>query len=164
MKKSGLYPQIPSDVWNQKWVVNCQAIGAGEQSIKYLAPYVFKVAISNSRIVKIENQRVFFKYRKDKSNRWRTMAIDVMEFLRRFLQHVLPTGFMKVRYYGFLHPGSSVPLEKIVALIELAFGFETVTPKTVLEPPEPMICTICGKSLVFRASLLPLKIAFADSG
>lgn len=92
------------------------------------------------------------------------MALDVMEFIRRFLQHVLPTGFMKVRYYGFLHPGSSVPLEKIAALIELAFGFEIVTPKTVLEPPEPMICTSCGKSLVFRASLLPLKIVFADSG
>ena len=94
MKKSRLYPQIPSDVWNQKWVVNCQAIGAGEQSIKYLAPYVFKVAISNSRIVKVEDRRVFFKYRKNKSNRWRTMALDVMEFLRRFLQHVLPTGFI----------------------------------------------------------------------
>jgi len=164
MKKSGLYLQIPSDVWNQKWIVNCQAIGAGEQSIKYLAPYVFKVAISNSRIVKVENRRVFFKYRKNKSNRWRTMTLDVMEFLRRFLQHVLPTGFMKVRYYGFLHPGSSVPLENIAALIELAFGFEIVTPKTVLEPPEPMICTNCGKNLVFRASLLPCKIVFADSG
>ncbi|MGB6012461.1 MAG: transposase [Desulfobacterales bacterium] len=94
MKKSKLYPQIPSDFWNQKWVVNCQAIGAGEQSIKYFAPYVFKVAISNSRIVKIEDRRVFFRYRKNKSNRWRTMALDVMEFLRRFLQHVLPTGFI----------------------------------------------------------------------
>ena len=164
MKKSKLYPQIPSDVWNQKWVVNCQAIGAGEQSIKYLTPYVFKVTISNSRIIKVEDRRVFFKYRKNKSNRWRTMSMDVMEFLRRFLQHVLPTGFMKVRYYGFLHPGSSVPLEKIAALIELEFGFEIVTPKTVLEPPEPMICNSCGGSLVFQASLLQFKRVFVDSG
>ncbi len=164
MKKNGLYPQIPSDVWKQKWVVNCQAIGTGEQSIKYLAPYVFKVAISNSRIVKVEDRKVFFKYRKNKSNRWRTMALDVMEFIRRFLQHVLPTGFMKVRYYEFLHPGSSVPLEKVAALIELAFGFRIATPKTVLEPAEPMICTSCGGSLVFWASLLPFKIVFADSG
>jgi len=148
-------------IWSDK---HFQAIGAGEQSIKYLAPYVFKVAISNSRIVKVEDRRVFFRYRKNKSNRWRTMALDVMEFLRRFLQHVLPTGFMKVRYYGFLHPGSSVPLDNIAALIELAFGFEIVTPKTVLEPPEPMICTNCGKNLVFRASLLPCKIVSADSG
>ena len=92
------------------------------------------------------------------------MTLDVMEFIRRFLQHVLPTGFMKVRYYGFMHPGSSVPLEKIASLIELAFGFEIVTPKTVLEPLEPMICTSCGGSLVFRASLLPFKIVFEGPG
>jgi len=91
-------------------------------------------------------------------------TVDAMEFMRRFLQHVLPTGFMKVRYYGFLHLGSSVPLEKIRALIELAFGFEIVTPKTVLEPPESMICTSCGGNLVLRASLLPFKIVSADSG
>ncbi len=71
---------------------------------------------------------------------------------------------VKVRYYGFLHPGSSVPLEKISALIELSFGFQIATPKTVLEPPEPMIYTSCGGSLVFRASLLPLKTVCADSG
>ncbi|MEA1948680.1 MAG: hypothetical protein U9N83_15425 [Thermodesulfobacteriota bacterium] len=71
---------------------------------------------------------------------------------------------VKVRYYGFLHPGSSVPLEKIAALIELAFSFEIVTPKIVLEAPEPMICTDCSGSLVFRASLLPLKIVFAAPG
>jgi len=121
------------------------------------------VAISNSRIVKVEDRRVFFKYRKNKSNRWRTMALDVMEFIRRFLQHVLPTGFMKVRYYGFMHPGSSVSLEKIAALIELAFGFEIERPKTVLKPPEPMLCAMCGGTLVLWALRLPFKTVFADS-
>ena len=92
------------------------------------------------------------------------MALDVMEFMRRFLQHVLPAGFMKVRYYEFLHPGSSVSLEKITALIEVAFGFEISTPKTVLDPPEPMTCSSCNGDLVLRASLLPCKVVFADSG
>ena len=164
MKSSALYPLIDSDVWNQNWVVNCQAIGAGEHSLKYLAPYVFKVAISNSRIVKLEDRRVFFKYRKHKSSRWRTMALDVMEFMRRFLQHVLPTGFMKVRYYGFLHPGSAVPLEKVKTLIELAFGFEITAPKTVLQPPEPLLCTSCSAALVLRASVLPFRYAIARPG
>ena len=91
------------------------------------------------------------------------MALDVMDFIRRLLQHVLP-GFMKVRYYGFMHPGSSVPLEKIATLIELAFGFEIATPKTVLEPPEPMLCNSCSGSLVLRTSLLSLKIVFPGSG
>jgi len=164
IKNSGLYAQVDSDVWNQDWVVNCQAAGAGQHSLTYLAPYVFKVAISNSRIVKLEDRKVFFKYRKTKSNRWRIMSLDVIEFMRRFLQHVLPTGFMKVRYYGFLHPGCSVPLEKVAALIELAFGFKITTPKTVLKPPEPMLCKNCSATLVLRASVLPFRYAIARPG
>jgi hypothetical protein len=92
------------------------------------------------------------------------VPIKQILIFRKLLFYLRPLVPLKVRYYGFLHPGSSIPLEKIVALIELAFGFEIVTPKTVLEPPEPMICTNCGKSLVFRASLLPCKIVSADSG
>ena len=57
------------------------------------------------------------------------MALDVMEFIRRFLQHVLPTGFMKVRYYGFMNPNCAVSLEKIDALIQLAYGFNVTTPE-----------------------------------
>jgi len=133
LTKSNLDSDIPEEVWNQEWVVNCQGVGAGAHSVKYLAPYVFKVAISNSRIIKVQDHKVFFKYKKPNSNRWRTMALNVMEFMRRFLQHVLPTGFMKIRYYGFLSPGSSVPLEKISALIELSFGFVITKPETNIE-------------------------------
>ncbi len=164
MKICKLYDQIPADVWNQNWIVHCQATPTSEHSIKYLAAYVFKVAISNSRIVKIENRKVFFKYRKNKSNRWRTINLEVMEFMRRFLQHVLPSGFMKIRYYGFLHPASSVKLDKIAALIQLAFGFKIATPKTMLDPPEPMTCSSCGAKLVLRASLVPYKTVLIDSG
>jgi len=82
MSKSNLDANIPEEVWDQDWVVNCQAVGAGAHSVKYLAPYVFKVAISNSRIIKVENHKVFFKYKKPKSNRWRTMSLDVMELVR----------------------------------------------------------------------------------
>jgi hypothetical protein len=164
MKKSGLYCQIPAEVWNQKWIVNCQAIGNSERSIKYLAPYVFKVAISNSRIVKVQDRKVFFKYRKNKSNRWRIMALEIMEFMRRFLQHVLPTGFMKVRYYGFMSPVCSVPLDKISALIELAYGFTIVAAKNTLEPPEPMLCAHCGGRLVYRFSVLPFRMTLSGAG
>lgn len=111
MKKSGLFEQIPRAIWDKDWNVNCQAVGEAEASIKYLAPYVFRVAISDSRIVKVEDRKVFFRYKKHKSNRWRTMALGVIEFIRRFLQHVLPTGFMKVRYYGFMNPSSNVSID-----------------------------------------------------
>jgi len=153
MRKSGLYSQIPSEVWNKAWIVNCQAVGNGENTVRYLSRYVFKVAISNSRIIKVDDRKVFFKYRKNHSRRWRTMALHVMEFLRRFLQHVLPTGFMKIRYYGFMHPSSSVPLEKISTLIELAYGFEIAKPDTEIEPFELPACMNCGGRLKYLASI-----------
>ena len=92
MKAAGLYALIDKTVWQIDWNVNCQAVGSSEHSLKYLAPYVFRVAISNSRIIKVENRRVFFKYRKKGSRRMRVASLDVMEFMRRFLQHVLPSA------------------------------------------------------------------------
>ena len=164
MRKSNLDSHIPEEVWDQEWVVNCQAVGAGAHSVKYLATYVFKVAISNSRIIEIENHKVFFKYKKPQSNRWRTMQLDVMEFMRRFLQHVLPSGFMKIRYYGFLSPGASVPLEKLEALIELSFGFEITKPETKIEPFGSPICNHCGGRLKYVASILPFKLIQSGAG
>lgn len=164
MKKAQLLDDIPNEVWNISWNVNCQTVGNSEYSIKYLSRYVFKVAISNSRIIKVEDRNVFFKYRKPRSNRWRTTKLDVMEFMRRFLQHVLPTGFMKVRHYGFMHPSSSVPLNSISSRIELAFGFDIKTPNGELEPLEPIVCPDCGGSLIYKGSILPCKTPVAASG
>jgi hypothetical protein len=164
MRKSNLDSNIPEQVWDQEWVVNCQAVGAGAHSIKYPAPYVFKVAISNSRIIKVEDHKVFFKYKKPQSNRWRTMRLDVMEFIRRFLQHVLPSGFMKVRYYGFLSPGASVPLEKIEALIELSFGFEITKAEINIEPFDPPKSNHCGGRLKYVASIPAFRLIQSGSG
>lgn len=153
MSDAGLLPLIPQEVWQLDWNVNCQAVGASGASLKYLAPYVFKVAISDSRIVKVEDRTVFFRYRRPHSRRLRTMALDALEFIRRFLQHVLPSGFMKVRYYGFLSPSCAVPLEKIRCLIELAWGFRIVTPEVDIQLPAPMACPLCGGILRYRYSL-----------
>lgn len=164
MSKSKLYSDIPEEVWNQDWVVHSQAVGSAAHSVKYLASYVFKVAISNTRIIKVQDHRVFFRYKKPHSNRWRTMALNVMEFMRRFLQHVLPTGFMKVRYYGFLASGSSVPLEKISALIEMSFGFQIAKPEIQIQPFDPPTCTRCGGKLKYIASIIPFKLIRSGSG
>jgi hypothetical protein len=164
MKRTGLLSCIPAEVWKIDWNVNCQPVGSSVQSVRYLAPYVFKVAISNSRIIKVENRKVFFKYKKPRSNRRRIMALDVMEFLRRFLQHALPTGFMKVRYYGFLNPASSVPLSKIRTLIELAYGFEVVCLKPKIEPAVSPTCPLCGGNLKYLYSVLPFMMAPARPG
>ena len=146
--KVGLLGLIPLEVWQTDWNVNCQAAGAGEHSLRYLAPYVFKVAISKHRTV-------FFRYKKARSRRWRTMALEVMEFIRRFLQHVLPTGFIKVRYYGFMNPNSSVSLDEINALIEMASGFTVTALEPATEPMPMMTCVLCGATLRYRRLLLP---------
>jgi hypothetical protein len=116
------------------------------------------VAISNSRIVKVENRTVFIHYRKSHSHRLRTLALEVMEFIRRFLQHVLPTGFMKVRYYGFMNPNCGVSLDHISTLIELSYGFNVPLPNNDLEPRQPITCPNCGGTLRLCSLLLPSRI------
>lgn len=164
MRKAGLLEHIPSEVWKKDWNVNCQAVGDAEASVKYLAPYVFRVAISDSRIVKVEDGKVTFRYKKPKSNRWRTMCLGVMEFIRRFLTHVLPSGFMKVRYYGFLNPSSKVSIKEVCARIELAYGFTITTPKAESEPLPPMSCKQCGFKLRYVFYMLPRPDLPAPSG
>jgi Putative transposase len=65
---------------------------------------------------------VTFSYRKSGSNRWRTMTVDALEFIRRFLQHVLPSGLPKVRHYGFLSGNSGASIETVRWLVTLFYG------------------------------------------
>ena len=159
IQREGLLAQIPPEVWSIDWNVNCQAVGSGEASLAYLSRYVFKVAISEQRIVRIDDANVIFQYRKPHSNRIRTMALPIMEFMRRFLQHVLPTGFMKVRYYGFLSPSCAVPIEEVKARIEMAQGFAARAPEIEIEAPPPMLCRHCGGALQLCRVILPPRRA-----
>lgn len=157
IEKAGFLGAVPKNVWLKSWNVNSQAVGASKASIKYLAPYVFRVAISDHRIVKEENGEVFFRYRKQKSNRERTIALGAMEFMRRFLQHVLPSGFMKVRYYGFLNPNAAVSLAEVRTKIELAYGSDA--PEHKIEPKTKAVltCRECGNLVRYLFVVLPGK-------
>ncbi len=89
---------------SKEWVVySKRPFGGPEQVLKYLARYTHRVAISNQRLVSLEDGNVCFRY-KDyaQGNRQRTMTLQATEFIRRFLLHVLPSGFMRIRYYGLL--------------------------------------------------------------
>jgi hypothetical protein len=101
-----LFADIPSDVWEQDWVVHCQPVGDGLSAVRYLAPYIFRVAISNRRIGRLANGKVTFHYRATDTGTLKTCTLHAQEFIRRFLQHVLPKGFVKVRYFGFFSHGS----------------------------------------------------------
>jgi hypothetical protein len=87
-----------------EWVVYAKApFGGPEQVLKYLARYTHRVAISNRRLLEIADDKVTFIYKDYAAgNTTKTMTLDVHEFARRFLLHVLPRGFVRIRYYGFL--------------------------------------------------------------
>ncbi len=118
LRLTEIFDLVPATVWEQAWVVHCQAVGNGETAFKYLAPYIFRVAISNSRILKAENDQVTFRYRASDTDRARVCTLAVEEFIHRFLQHVLPKGFVKVRYYGFLSAGQRAQLTTIRQQLE----------------------------------------------
>ena len=96
---------FPEAAWSKRWVVHCTAWGEGDEAVlRYLARYVFRVAITNSRIVGLDEGGVTLRHKHRASNRWRTIRLSGHEFMRRFLQHVLPKGLHKIRYYGLWHP------------------------------------------------------------
>lgn len=157
MVKADLIHQLPGSVWQEGWNVNIQAVGSAEQSIRYLSRYVFKVAISDHRIVESTNGCVTFKYRKPDSRRTRTMTVSAEEFIRRFLQHTLPSGFMKVRYYGFLNAACRVDLDEIRASIELMNGFIAFPKEPDSSKRKPPCCPECGAELRYCYSVLPYQ-------
>ena len=90
--------------YNKEWVVYCKPpFKTSACVVEYLGRYTHRVAISNNRILKVENGFVSFKWRDYKDgNKWKVMTLSASEFIRRFLMHVLPHRFMKIRHYGFL--------------------------------------------------------------
>jgi hypothetical protein len=132
-------------LWTLKksdWVVYAKRpFGGPEHVLKYLARYTHRVAISNGRLLRLEDGRVSFCWRDSKdNNRPKTMALDAVEFIRRFLLHILPPGFVKIRHFGFLaNRNRSVQLDlcrKLLAATEPAeppAGLLTVQQKRAAE-------------------------------
>jgi hypothetical protein len=95
---------IAGDAWKRDWVAWCKPFGKGETAVlEYLARYVHRIAITNGRILAMDEHTVTFRYKDRKANGFRQCTVRGHEFMRRFLQHVLPKGFHKVRYYGLWH-------------------------------------------------------------
>ena len=142
--------------------VHSQAVGTGARSIRYLASYVFRTAISDSRIIEIEQGHVRFRYADTKTGTAKTMRLSAFEFIRRFLQHVLPTGFMKIRYYGFLHPCSKIPLDLAIALLEAWSGVRAARDRTETQHGGQPFCPHCN-GLVRLLHFIPPR-TFVNSG
>ena len=117
LKKAGLFDQVDERVWKKEWVVDLEPVGSGEAAFKYLAPYIFRVAISNNRILSLNLGKVTFRYKESATDQIKTSQIPAEEFIRRFLQHVLPKRFTKIRYYGLLSPSNRRLLTKARQLL-----------------------------------------------
>ncbi|MGA2937713.1 MAG: IS91 family transposase [Syntrophobacteraceae bacterium] len=153
LEKLALLSSVDQKIWKNPWVVHSKPVGTGEAALRYLAPYVYRVALSNNRIEHVGDTSVTFRYRESDSGVLRRMTLAPMEFIRRFLQHVLPDGFHKVRYYGLLSPSN----RKMLKLLQNILATDSVlaailTPseseKTVShEMPETHLCAHCGSPL-----------------
>jgi hypothetical protein len=154
LKEAGLFDQVAAQVWQKDWVTHCKPVGKGEGALKYLAPYIFRVAISNRRILKVNDGQVTFRYRESDTGTWRTCTLTAEEFLRRFLQHVLPKGFVKVRYYGLFSPSCRYLLPLIHLWLDANDLHDEVEP-TPSNIPSIVPCPICGHAMRWIQKVRP---------
>ena len=146
------FDELMSKMYNKEWISYCKPPFENAKSvIKYLGRYTHRVAISNERIVSEENGEVTFKYRDYKdNNKMKEMTLKAEEFIRRFLMHILPPGFMKIRHYGLL--GNRNKKTKLAVCKKLTNTTSPVKPKlTTLEILKKTlgadfnICPMCHK-------------------
>jgi hypothetical protein len=157
LKKASLFAQVNQRVWKKDWLVDCAPVGSGAQAFKYLAPYIFRVAISNRRLRKLENGNLTFSYKESATDQVKHCTVTAAEFIRRFLQHVLPPRFIKVRYYGLLSPSHRR---------QFAQARKLLAPKPLLEAPKKLApapasaalrCPNCGGLLLATQTLKPQR-------
>jgi len=150
-KSLKLYNQIPRSIWREKeFITNSIPIGKGEAAFTYLANYVYKTAITNNRVTKCEKGKVTFQYKDSKTKEIKYRTIPAIEFIRRYLLHVLPSGFQKVRYYGFL---SSPEKEKWKQIVD-HFQMKVLENKPEEKKQKEISCPHCQSKLIPIASVL----------
>jgi Putative transposase/Transposase zinc-binding domain len=160
---------IPDVAWQVPWILHVTAWGNGEQAVlDYLARYVFRIALTNARIVGLDDETVTIQHKDRKTGHARTCRLSGDEFMRRFLQHVLPRGFHKVRYFGLWHPAQRHNAARVRQMLQLQappkpdpLQDPSVPPPEPIDaepvpPIEPMICPHCQQGrLIFIRRLSP---------
>jgi hypothetical protein len=138
---------VPNDLWEKDWVVHGEPVGSGAHALHYLAPDIFRVAISNHRILKLSDGQVTFHYQDSQTGAIQVCTVTAEACIRRFLPHVLPDHFVKVRYDGLFGPGNRDDLKKARQLLGgerrngHAAGHDPESP-----PPERAIrCPQCAR-------------------
>lgn len=146
------------EVWNKEWVVFCKpTFNRAKKVLRYLGRYVHRIAITNDRILATKDGNVTFRYQHSGTGIWKTMSLSGEEFLRRYLQHVLPQGFHKVRYYGLLSPANRVALKRVQLLLAEWNRNKEEEKQGVLVTAPKNICPCCKEGTMLVISSLPKK-------
>lgn len=115
-----IHEKAPAKTWFREWCSYCKPFGEGNQAVlEYLGRYVFRVAINNSRILEMDDTHVKIRYKNHDTGEFFETRIPGVEFIRRFLLHVLPKGFHKVRYYGLWAPAKREKMAQARLLLQL---------------------------------------------
>jgi hypothetical protein len=159
LKKAGLLGGVPPSLWKKNWVVHSEHAGRGEKVLEYLARYVYRIAITNSRLESLDNGQVRFRYRDSKTHQTRHVTVPAHEFLGRFLQHVLPRGCAKVRYYGIWSPSCRQQLDCARSLLAAnSAASDSPAPlssaKSADPIPVPRHCPLCSLGLLILVETL----------
>lgn len=134
LTRAGLSETVDERVWRRRWTVHVQQIGTGEHAAHYLSRYVYRVALTNQRLVRFADGHVTFRYTHARSHEHRVLTLPVDAFLSRFLEHVLPRGFTKIRWYGLLSPGRRPALERARELLTTHPTALAARPTSVASP------------------------------
>jgi len=148
-KNPEIFNTIPQKFWKSGFNTHSEPVGNGESTLKYLANYVYKTAISNNRLVSLEKGKVTFSYKDSKTNETKFERIPVFEFMRRFLQHTLPKRFQRIRHFGFLSSGAKQKFKQICSYFNFTPENRTgVKPESEkLKARDKFICPKCHKKM-----------------
>lgn len=138
-----LYLTLPSKAWKKPWNCDARPVGSGAKAMGYVARYVQKTALDAARIIAISENNVSYRWTHRESGEKRVTTVKGREFLRLFLQHVLPRGFCRVRHFGYLSAAAKERYERLRSLLKAGSIVLLLPEKT------PVCCEACGKAMTF---------------
>jgi hypothetical protein len=147
--------QVDPQVWRKDWGVHIQPCGSGASALKYLGAYVSRTAITNPRMLRVTQDSVSFRW-KDRSDgsRRKELTLSGIEFVRRYLRHVLPTGLRSVRYYGFCHPAAKASRMRVQFHSGRVLNVGPIEPLPGPAPdPTSPLCPICRQPMQLLLSV-----------
>ncbi|MCK5520424.1 MAG: transposase [Candidatus Marinimicrobia bacterium] len=150
LKKSDLNFHLLNTAWKKNWVIHIKPAGDGQAVLKYLAPYILRVAISDKNILNLLNRKVTFRFKDAETNVFKTRTLDAVDFIHQFLRHVLPRGFVKVRYFGFL---ATRKRSELIVIKELIGKRLEIDVEDSISKEKIMTCPDCGHVLVLISEI-----------